>query len=86
MDDIIGMSCDLTIDDAWRATRMAAVDEDIAAMPMGLFTPVDDGAANFSGGQVQRIRIAATLVRNPRIVFLDEATNWLDARSQAEVM
>ena len=86
LDNIIGVSDDLTIDDAWRAARLADVDKDIAAMPMEMFTVVGDSSATFSGGQVQRIRIAAALVRDPRIIFLDEATSWLDARSQAEVM
>ena len=86
LDNIVGIVNDLSIDDAWRASRLAAIDEDIAAMPMQMFTPVSDGSANFSGGQIQRIRIATALVRNPRIVFLDEATSWLDTQSQAEVM
>ncbi len=86
LDNIIGLRDDLTIDDAWRAARLAAVDEEMNAMPMGMFTPVSDGSTTFSGGQVQRIRIAAALVRRPRILFLDEATSWLDARSQAQVM
>ncbi len=84
--NIIGESPDLTLDDAWRAARQAAVADDIAAMPMGMFTPVGETASTFSGGQIQRIRIAAALVRNPRILFLDEATSWLDTRSQAETM
>lgn len=86
MENIIGMGEDLTIDDAWRAAALAAVDKDIAAMPMGMFTFVGDRSATFSGGQMQRVKIAAALVRNPRIVFLDEATSWLDANSQADVM
>ena len=86
LDNIVGMAGDLTIDDAWRAARLAAVDADIAEMPMQMLTMVGDRATTFSGGQVQRIRIAAALVRDPRIVFLDEATSWLDGRSQAQVM
>ena len=78
---------DLSVDDAWRAAHLAAVDDDIAAMPMGMFTHVGDNSRmSFSGGQDQRIRIAAALVRNPRIVFLDEATSWLDGPTQAKVM
>ena len=86
MDNIIGIGGDLTIDDAWRAARLADVDADIAAMPMQMFTVVGDSTATFSGGQMQRIKIAAALVRNPQIVLMDEATSWLDAASQARVM
>ena len=86
LDNIIGMGNDLTIEDAYQAARLADVDKDIDDMPMGLFTMVNNNASTFSGGQVQRIRIASALVRNPRIVFLDEATGWLDAACQARVM
>lgn len=86
LDNIIGVDSELTIDDAWEAARLAAVKDDIAAMPMGMFTAVGDNSGGFSGGQVQRIKIAAALVRKPGILFLDEATNWLDAHSQSEVM
>ena len=83
---IVGFSNDLGLEDAWRAARLAAVDKDIAAMPMGMHTLVGEGGATLSGGQAQRIRLAAALVRNPRALFLDEATNWLDNRRQAEVI
>ena len=86
LDNIIGVGDDLTIDDAWRAARLADADEVISAMPMEMFTVVGDGVATFSGGQMQRIMVAAALVRNPRIIVLDEATSWLDASSQARVM
>ena len=88
MDNITADSAGaLTEDDAWRAAHLAGVADDIGAMPMGMFTPVGDNSRmTFSGGQEQRIRIAAALVRKPRILFLDEATSWLDAHTQAEVM
>ena len=85
-DNIIGMATDLTLDDAWRAARLAAVDRDIRAMPMGMFTVVTENSAVFSGGQVQRIMLAAALVRSPRVLLLDEATSWLDNDTQATVM
>ena len=86
LSNIIGVGRDLTVDDAWRAAREAAVDRDIAAMPMEMFTTVGENAATFSGGQNQRIRIAAALVQSPRIIFLDEPTSWLDNKSQTETM
>ena len=84
-ENIIGVATDLTEEDAWRAARLAAVDDDIAAMPMQMHTPVGESAL-FSGGQVQRIMLAAALARDPVVLFLDEATNWLDNKSQARVM
>ena len=86
LENIVGLSGDFTEEDAWRAARLAAVDEDVAAMPMGMHTPVGDDSATFAGGQIQRIMLAAALVRDPGVLFLDEATNWLDNRSQARVM
>ena len=68
MENIIGTGEQLTIDDAWRAARLAAVDRHIAAMPIGMFTFVGDRSATFSGGQMQRIKTAVASVRNPRIV------------------
>ncbi len=85
LQNIVGVARDLTEEDAWEAARLASVDEDIRQMHMEMHTPVGDTGA-FSGGQTQRILIAAALVRKPRVVFLDEATNWLDNRSQALVM
>ncbi len=86
LENIIGVSGELTEEDAWRAARMASVDEDIAAMPMQMYTVTGDKSAAFSGGQIQRIMLAAALVRDPSVLFLDEATNWLDNKSQAQVM
>lgn len=77
---------DVTLDDAWEAARIAAVDEDIAAMPMQMYTMVLDGASSFSGGQVQRILVARSLVSRPPIVIFDEATSALDGRAQAELV
>ena len=86
LNNIVGVGPELSVDDAWRAARQAGVDRDIAAMPMEMYTSVGERGSTFSGGQNQRIRIAAALVHNPRILFLDEPTSWLDTRSQAETM
>jgi ABC-type bacteriocin/lantibiotic exporter with double-glycine peptidase domain len=74
-----------TVDDAWEAARMAGIEEDIRAMPMGLHTVLTEGTASLSGGQVQRLLIARALVGKPRILLFDEATSALDNRTQAVV-
>ena len=86
LDNVIGADGSLTEDDAWRALEQAGVADEIRAMPMGLHTSVGENSANLSGGQTQRIRMAAALVHKPRILFLDEPTSWLDTRSQALAM
>ncbi len=86
LQNIVGITGDRTLADAWAAARKAALADDIRAMEMGMYTPVGEYSGLFSGGQVQRILIARALVRNPTVVVLDEATNWLDNASQAEVM
>ncbi len=86
LDNIAGIDGELNEDDAWRAARLARVDTDIAAMPMRMYTVSSESAAAFSGGQVQRFMLAAALARNPKVLLLDEATNWLDNRTQADIM
>jgi NHLM bacteriocin system ABC transporter ATP-binding protein len=83
-DSIVG-SASYTMDDAWAAARMAGIDEEIAAMPMGMHTAVSEGTSTLSGGQRQRIMIARALVSRPRMVFFDEATSALDNPTQLVV-
>ena len=73
------------MDDAWQAARMAGLDEEIEAMPMGMHTVLSDGGGGLSGGQRQRLMIARAVVRKPTILLMDEATSALDNRTQAIV-
>ncbi|MEM7114702.1 MAG: NHLP bacteriocin export ABC transporter permease/ATPase subunit [Chloroflexota bacterium] len=82
LNNIIG-SRSLTLNDAWEAARLAGVEKDIRAMPMGMHTVVSEGASTFSGGQRQRLLIARAIVNKPRIILFDEATSALDNQTQA---
>jgi ABC-type bacteriocin/lantibiotic exporter with double-glycine peptidase domain len=66
--------------------RIAAVDDDIRAMPMGFDTILSDGGASMSGGQRQRIALARALVHRPALLILDEATSALDAETERRVV
>ncbi len=84
LNNIIGTN-NLTIDDAWEAARLVALDKDIEEMPMGMHTLINDSSGNISGGQRQRILLARAVVNKPKILILDEATSALDNVTQATV-
>ncbi len=75
-------------DHAWleQCCKMAAIHDDILAMPMGYGTLVGDMGSTLSGGQKQRVLLARALYRKPKILFLDEATSHLDPASEQAVI
>ncbi len=69
----------------WEALRIAQAEDFVRALPDQLESPVDQGGANFSGGQRQRLAIARALVRRPAIYVFDDSFSALDYATDARL-
>ncbi|MBP1632531.1 MAG: transporter related protein, partial [Acidobacteria bacterium] len=72
-----------TVAELEEACRVANIHDLIAALPHGYETVVGERGYRLSGGEKQRVAIARVVLKDPRILILDEATAHLDARSEA---
>ena len=75
-----------TDEEVLAAARIAGVEDFIAATPLGYDLAIAEGGRSLSGGQKQAIALARVLIRDPKVLFLDEPTAHLDVRSEAELV
>jgi len=85
-ENIAGFDPEPDIERVQRSAIGAEIWSDIQAMPMTLYTLLGDAGNNLSGGQQQRILLARALYRQPRLIFLDEATSHLDIDTEHRVL
>jgi ATP-binding cassette subfamily B protein len=67
------------------ACRQACADEFIQRFPDGYETYIEQGGTNVSGGQKQRLCIARTLLKKPKILILDDSTSAVDTATDAKI-
>ena len=76
---------DASLEDIKETCRVAQIDEYIESLPDGYNSHVEERGANFSGGQKQRLTIARALVKNPKILILDDSVSALDSTTELKL-
>jgi ATP-binding cassette subfamily B protein len=76
---------EVTDEEVIAAAKAAAIHDSIMSFPEGYSTIVGEKGVTLSGGQKQRITLARTLLKNPRILILDDATSAVDTETEAEI-
>lgn len=84
-DNICFFDSDADLKRVQECAQLASVHADIVAMPMAYNTLIGDMGGALSGGQKQRILLARALYKQPKILFLDEATSHLDVNREKQV-
>ncbi|HLV35933.1 MAG TPA: ABC transporter ATP-binding protein, partial [Spirillospora sp.] len=80
-----GLSREVSDEEVIMAARAAAVHDVIMSFPKGYDTLVGERGVTLSGGQKQRVALARTLLKNPRILILDDSTSSVDTETEAEI-
>ncbi|MCR5282682.1 MAG: ABC transporter ATP-binding protein/permease [Lachnospiraceae bacterium] len=76
---------DATLEECQRVCRLAQADEFIEAFPKGYETYIEQGGSNVSGGQKQRLCIARALLKEPKVLILDDSTSAVDTATDARI-
>ena len=80
-----GLGREASQEEVERAAKAAAIHDVILSFPDGYNTLVGEKGVTLSGGQKQRVTIARTLLKNPRILILDDSTSSVDTETEAAI-
>ena len=76
---------DATLDEIKAACKLACADEFVDTFEKGYDTYIEQGGTNVSGGQKQRLCIARALLKNPKVLILDDSTSAVDTKTDAKI-
>jgi ATP-binding cassette subfamily B protein len=84
-ENIVFGSTEASEEEIANAARIAQIDEDIGAFPMGIETLIGEKGITLSGGQKQRVAIARAVLLNPQIMILDDALSSVDTQTEERI-
>jgi len=82
---LFGVKREITQKEVERAAKMACIHKTILSFPEGYDTLIGEKGVSLSGGQRQRIAIARTILKDPKILILDDSTSAIDAKTERKI-
>ncbi|MDX2160985.1 MAG: ABC transporter ATP-binding protein [bacterium] len=80
-----GVDHEVTDEEVFAAAKAAAIHDTILSFPEGYQTLIGEKGVTLSGGQKQRVALARTILKNPRILILDDATSSVDTETESQI-